>query len=106
MKANGTVNGNSVTYTLETGTNVIHDTHTFDNQPLLATSRRGYLLSEGIQEGEKKKIVWFDPFSLTGRESVIEYRGKDSKAPKPLCLYALKPLKLTGSNNYDKAESI
>ncbi len=77
MKANGTVNGNSVTYTLETGTNVIHDTHTFDHQPLLATSRRGYLLSEGIQEGEKKKIVWFDPFSLTGRESVIEYRGKD-----------------------------
>jgi hypothetical protein len=77
MKADGTVSGNSVTYTLETGTNVIHDTQTFDNQPFLATSRRGYLLSEGIQEGEKKKIDWFDPFSLTGRESVIEYRGKE-----------------------------
>ncbi len=78
MKADGTVSGNSVTYTLETGTNIIHDTQTFDNQPLLATSRRGYLLNEGIKKGEKKKIGWFDPFSLTGRESVIEYRGKDS----------------------------
>jgi len=78
MKANGTVSGKSVTYTLETGTNVIHDTQTFNNQPLLATSRRGYLLSEGIQEGEKKKIGWFDPFSLTGKESVIEYQGKDA----------------------------
>lgn len=78
MKANGTVTGKSVSYTLETGTNVIHDTQTFNNQPLLATSRRGYLLSEGIQEGEKKKIGWFDPFSLTGKESVIEYRGKDA----------------------------
>jgi len=78
MKADGTVSGNSVTYTLKTGTNIIHDTQTFDNQPLLATSRRGYLLGEGIREGEKKKIGWYDPFSLTGRESVVEYRGKDS----------------------------
>jgi len=78
MKANGTVKGNSVNYTLETGTNVIHDSYTFDNQPLLATSRRGYLLSEEMKEGEKKKIGWFDPFSLTGKESIIEYRGRDS----------------------------
>ncbi len=78
MKANGTVNGNSVAYTLETGTNVIHDTHTFNNHPLLATSRRGYLLSEEIRKGGKKKITWFDPFSLTGKESVIEYQGKDT----------------------------
>lgn len=78
MKANGTVTGKNVSYTLETGTNVIHDTQTFNNQPLLATSRRGYLLGEGIREGEKKKIGWFDPFSLTGKESVIEYRGKDA----------------------------
>ena len=78
MKANGTVTGKNVSYTLETGTNVIRDTQTFNNQPLLATSRRGYLLSEGIREGEKKKIGWFDPFSLTGKESVIEYRGKDA----------------------------
>ena len=27
--------------------------------------------------GEKLKIPWFDPFSLTGKESVIEYRGKE-----------------------------
>lgn len=78
MKANGTINGKSVAYTLETGTNVIHDTLSFNNQPLLATSRRGYLLSENIKEGDKRKIVWFEPFSLTGKESIIEYQGKDS----------------------------
>lgn len=44
---------------------------------MLATSRRGYLLNQTLQEGEKVKIPWFDPLSLTGKESVIEYRGKE-----------------------------
>ena len=35
------------------------------------------LLNQSIKEGEKVKIPWFDPFSLTGKESVIEYKGKE-----------------------------
>jgi hypothetical protein len=78
MQASGTVDGNSVKYLLDTGTNTIRDTLTFPTPPLLATSRRAYLLNEGIQTGEKKRIPWFDPLSLTSKESVLEYRGQES----------------------------
>ncbi len=78
MQASGTVDGNSVKYLLDTGTNTIRDTLTFPTPPLLATSRRAYLLNKGIQTGEKRRIPWFDPLSLTSKESVLEYRGQES----------------------------
>lgn len=78
MTAKGKVNGNKVNYTLTTNSNTIVDSFTFSSPPLLATSRRGYLLTQGIEEGEKRKIPWFDPFSLTGKESVMEYKGQES----------------------------
>ncbi len=78
MQASGTVDGNSVKYLLDTGTNTIRDTLTFPTPPLLATSRRAYLLNESIQTGEKRRIPWFDPLSLTSKESVLEYRGLES----------------------------
>ena len=78
MQASGTVDGNSVKYLLDTGTNTIRDTLTFPTPPLLATSRRAYLLNENIQTGEKRRIPWFDPLSLTSKESVLEYRGLES----------------------------
>lgn len=78
MEAHGSVNGNSVSYQLQTGTNTVSDTFVFNRPPMLATSRRAYLLQEGIKEGDKRKIPWFDPVSMTGKESVIEYRGKES----------------------------
>ncbi len=78
MEAKGVVNSNTVHYTLSTGSNTISDTITFNSPPLLATSRRAYLLTEKLQTGEKRKFPWFDPVSLTGKESVIEYRGIES----------------------------
>ncbi|OGR19336.1 MAG: hypothetical protein A2X81_03650 [Desulfobacterales bacterium GWB2_56_26] len=78
MHAVGTVTGNRVDYRLTTGTNTIRDSLTFSTPPLLATSRRAYLLAESIKEGEKRRIPWFDPVSLTGKESVLEYKGKES----------------------------
>ena len=77
MRADGTVNGEIVTFELDTGNNVVRDQVVLDGPPRLSTSRRSYLLSQDIGEGEKLKIPWFDPFSLTGKESVIEYRGKE-----------------------------
>lgn len=77
MRADGTVNGDTVTFELDTGNNVVRDQVVLDGPPRLSTSRRSYLLSQDIGEGEKLKIPWFDPFSLTGKESVIEYRGKE-----------------------------
>lgn len=78
MKATGKAEGNTISYTIDTGTSTINDTVTLENPPLLSTTRRPYLLSKNMLAGAKVKIPWFDPFSLTGRESVIEYRGKES----------------------------
>ncbi len=77
MHADGSVNGNTVSFELDTGNNVVRDQVVLDGPPRLSTSRRSYLLNQDIGEGEKLKIPWFDPFSLTGKESVIEYRGKE-----------------------------
>ena len=77
MRADGTVDGHSVSFELDTGNSVVNDQVVLDGPPRLSTSRRSYLLSQDIGVGEKLKIPWFDPFSLTGTESVIEYRGKE-----------------------------
>ncbi|MGI9538504.1 MAG: transglutaminase-like domain-containing protein [Desulfocapsaceae bacterium] len=77
MRADGRVDGETVSFELDTGNNVVKDRVVLDGPPRLSTSRRAYLLSQDIEEGEKLKIPWFDPFSLTGKESVIEYRGRE-----------------------------
>ncbi len=77
MTATGKVIGKAVHYELATGTNIVKDVIQFKTVPMLATSRRTYLLTSGIQEGDKKRIPWFDPFSLTGKESILEYKGKE-----------------------------
>ncbi len=77
MKAQGSVAGDTVSFELDTGNNVISDQVVLNGPPRLSTSRRSYLLSRGIEKGEKVKIPWFDPFSLTGKESIVGYRGKE-----------------------------
>ncbi len=77
MRADGTVDGESVSFELDTGNSVVTDKNVLDGPPRLSTSRRSYLLGQDIDVGEKLKIPWFDPFSLTGKESVIEYKGKE-----------------------------
>ena len=76
MTATGIVEGSRVSFTLDTGNSVIKDEVLLDDAPMLSTSRRSFLLSQGIEEGEKVRVPWFDPLSLTAKESLIEYRGK------------------------------
>jgi hypothetical protein len=71
------VDGETVSFELDTGNSVVTDKIELDGPPRLSTSRRSYLLGQDIDVGEKLKIPWFDPFSLTGKESVIEYKGKE-----------------------------
>lgn len=78
MTAEGIVTGNSVEYVLNTATSSIRSRFAFSAPPRLATTRRSYLLGPDLQKGDKKKIPWFDPVSLTGKESVVEYRGEES----------------------------
>lgn len=78
MKAQGKVNGSRVDFSLFTGKNEIKDSLLLTAPPpMLSTSRRSYLLSQGLTVGSKVKIPWFDPLSLTGKETVIEYKGME-----------------------------
>lgn len=78
MEAKGEVREKTVHYTINTGTNTMSSSLTLSKPPLLNTARRSYLLTKTIQPGDKVKIPWFDPVSLTGRESVVEYRGQET----------------------------
>lgn len=78
MTAEGFVEDHNIHYQLDTGTSVISDQLHLSSPPLLASSRRSYLLSDNLKVGEKRKIPWFDPMSMTAKESVVEYRGLDS----------------------------
>jgi len=77
MKAAGTVSGSTVSFTLDTGNSIIEDRIEMPDPPLLSTSRRAYLLSQDLAVGEKIRVPWFDPLSLTAKTSLIEYRGRD-----------------------------
>lgn len=78
MTAAGKVTDKTVSYRIDTGTNTITDSLSFPSPPMLATSRRGFLLENMIKSGEKRKLPWFDPLSLTGKESIIQYHGQES----------------------------
>lgn len=77
MQADGRSSGSSVRLTLTTNGTTSRERINLPAPPMLSTSRRDYLLKRGIKVGEKVRIPWFDPLSLTAKDSVIEYRGRD-----------------------------
>jgi len=77
MRAEGTVAGSTVNFTLTTGKERIKDSVRLAEPPFLSTNRRSYLLSENLQVGDKLKIPYFDPISLSGKDTVLEYKGYD-----------------------------
>lgn len=77
MSANGKVNGKQVEFTLTTGSNTITDSLPVTGAPIVPTARRVYLLREGLEKGDRLKVPWFDPVSLTAKDSVVEYWGRE-----------------------------
>ncbi len=77
MEAEGKVHGKRIDFVLFTGKNRIEDSLLLNDPPMLSTSRRSYLLKQELTVGSKIKIPWFDPVSLTGKETVIEYKGME-----------------------------
>ncbi|MCJ7600367.1 MAG: transglutaminase domain-containing protein, partial [Desulfobulbaceae bacterium] len=75
MKASGKVTGRRVDFTLVNGKEKIDDTITLNSPPFLSLNQRGYLLRQGLRPGDKVKIAYFDPLSLSGKDTVIEYKG-------------------------------
>jgi hypothetical protein len=78
-KAEGRTEGGTVHFTLDTGRAVIKDSVTLTDTPLLPLNQRAYLLKKMSKIGEKLKVPFFDPFSLSQRESVITYKGPDKE---------------------------
>jgi hypothetical protein len=74
-KASGTVNGQDIRLTIVSGKETIRDTIHLKGPPFLPINQRGYLLSQDLKEGDKLSIPYFDPISLTGKNTVIEYKG-------------------------------
>jgi len=77
MNAEGYVEGQVVNFTLTTGKETISDTIRLKKQPFLSTNRRSYLLKQGLQPGDKLKVPYFDPISLSGKDTVMEYKGQE-----------------------------
>ena len=77
MNATGKVTGSKVSFTLDTGQTIINDTITLLAPPLLPLNQRGYLLTQLAEPGDKLKIPFFDPLSLTARQSIITYHGRE-----------------------------
>lgn len=75
MEAQGEVKGNDVHLTLYTGKEKITDIIRLKNPPFLATNQRAYLLKQNLKEGDKIKVPYFDPVSLTGKDTIMEYKG-------------------------------
>lgn len=75
MQARGKVTGTRVDFTLNTGKDEIKDSIQLSQAPYLSTNRRGYLLTQNLKKGDKLRLPYFDPLSLTGKDTVIEYLG-------------------------------
>ena len=79
MQARGEVRGNTVQFVLENGKDEIRDSVTLTSPPLLSLNQRGYLLTENLRSGDKVKIGYFDPLSLSGKDVLVEYKGLEKK---------------------------
>jgi hypothetical protein len=76
MAAEGHVEGGLVNFSLTTGKETISDSIRLKKPPFLSTNRRSYLLKQGLQPGDKLKVPYFDPISLSGKDTVIVYKGR------------------------------
>jgi len=75
LNANGVVRGDEVHFTMNTGKDEVSDVIQLTEPPFISTHMRSYLLQKNLQEGEKFKIPYFDPVTMSGKESIIEYKG-------------------------------
>ena len=75
LHASGVVHGSEVHFSMNTGKDERADIIRLSEPPFISTNMRNYLLQNNLQEGEKFKIPYFDPVTMSGKESTIEYKG-------------------------------
>nr|MBF0223300.1 transglutaminase domain-containing protein [Desulfobulbaceae bacterium] len=73
----GSVDGTDIKLTILTGKDEIHDVIHLKSPPFFATNRRAYLLHDDLTVGQKVKIPYFDPISLAGQDTIVEYKGRE-----------------------------
>jgi len=77
MDAEGKVEGRDVHFSFTTAKESIADVIHLQKPPFYSTNRRSYLLKQGLQPGDKLKVPYFDPISLSGKDTVMEYIGPE-----------------------------
>jgi hypothetical protein len=75
MTAKGTVEGTDIHLTLVTGKEEIKDVIHLNSPPVLSTIQRSYLLTDDLQVGDRIRVPYFDPVSLAGKDTIMEYKG-------------------------------
>lgn len=75
MQVRGRVEGTLIRYRITTGGFSRDETLPLTQRPFLSINQRGYLLGQGLTPGEKIRVPYFDPVTLTAKESLVEYRG-------------------------------
>ena len=69
------VHGSEVHFSMNTGKDELSDVIRLSEPPFISTNMRNYMLHNNLKEGEKFKIPYFDPVTMSGKESIIEYKG-------------------------------
>ncbi len=77
MDAKGTISGQTLHLATATGGNQRKETIPLPEAPFISTNHRAYLVNPLPEKGEKRKIPFFDPMTLSSRESVITYMGQE-----------------------------
>jgi len=72
----GKVAGTDISLTIFTGKDEIHNVIHLKDPPFFSTNRRAYLLRENMQPGQKVKVPYFDPISLSAQDTVVKYKGR------------------------------
>ncbi len=77
MDASGEVKGKEVHLQISTGKELVRDVIALQKPPFISTNRRAYLLKPPLKEGRKIKVPYFDPITLSGQNTVVEYKGRE-----------------------------
>lgn len=77
MTSQGTVTGSSIDFSMDSGKGRIKDRISLERAPYFAMNQRGHLLKLGLKKGDRVRLPSFDPLTLTGKESIITYQGRE-----------------------------
>lgn len=77
MKSRGRVSGTTIDFSMDSGKGRIEDSIILERPPYFTMNQRGHLLNLDLQKGDKVRLPAFDPLTLSGKESLITYQGRE-----------------------------